>query len=147
VETGVKPLVWQGRPNIKGGHGEAIVIPPDSEASPFQLRNQVIISRMMTRILAVAVLVLTLATPAFAQQKKAESSSDGLDDLMGALGGGKRETALEEGGSSHSIRGLSAASGGKGATKPEAESSVKSMESFSVNAEDIKKFQKDGGLK
>lgn len=106
-----------------------------------------IINLMITRILIVAVLVVTLAAPAYADQKKAESSSDGLDDLIGALGGGGRKTSLDEGGSSHSIRGLSRASGGKGATKPEAENSVKSMESFSVSAEDIAKFRKDGGLK
>lgn len=105
------------------------------------------INLMITRILIIAALILTLAVPTYADQKKAESSSDGLDDLIGALGGGGRKTSLEEGGSSHSIRGLSRASGGKGATKPEAANSVKSMESFSVSDDDLKKFQKDGGLK
>lgn len=102
---------------------------------------------MITRILIVAVLVLNLAIPAYAEQKKAASSSDGLDELIGALGGGNRSATLQEGGSSHSIRGLSRASGGKGATKSEADKSVKFMENFSVSDDDLKKFQKDGGLK
>lgn len=106
-----------------------------------------IINLMITRILIVAVLVSALAAPAYADQKKAESSSDGLDDLIGVLGGSGRKTSLDEGSSSHSIRGLSRASAGKGATKPEAANSVKSMESFSVSDDELKKFQKDGDLK
>jgi len=75
------------------------------------------------------------------------SKSDGeLDNLVGSLGG-ERVANLEEGSSSHSIRGKTAAATRTGViSRAEAEGFVAAMEKFTVSAGDVKAFRKEGGL-
>jgi uncharacterized protein YgiM (DUF1202 family) len=69
-----------------------------------------------------------------------------LDDLVGSLGG-QRVARLEEGSSSHSIRGKTAAGAQKGViSRAGAAESVSAMEKFAVSADDVKAFRKEGGL-
>jgi len=69
-----------------------------------------------------------------------------LDDLVGSLGG-ERVAKLEEGSSSHSIRGKTAAAKKTEViSRAEAEGFVAAMEKFTVSAEDVKAFRKEGGL-
>lgn len=69
-----------------------------------------------------------------------------LDDLVGSLGG-ERVAKLEEGSSSHSIRGKTAVAMRTAVvSRAEAEGFVAAMEQFTVSPEDVKAFRKDGGL-
>lgn len=70
----------------------------------------------------------------------------GLDDLVGSLGG-QRVARLEEGSSSHSIRGKTAVGAQRGViSRAGAAESVSAMEKFAVSADDVKAFRKEGGL-
>lgn len=77
---------------------------------------------------------------------KAGKGDAELDDLVGSLGG-ERVAKLDEGSSSHSIRGKAAAARrAEVINRAEAEGSVAAMEKFTVSAEDVKAFRKEGGL-
>jgi hypothetical protein len=70
----------------------------------------------------------------------------GLDDLVGSLGG-ERVAKLEEGSSSHSIRGKTATPTRAGIiSRAEAEGFISAMDKFTVSADDIIAFRKEGGL-
>lgn len=70
----------------------------------------------------------------------------GLDDLVGSLGG-ERVAKLDEGSSSHSIRGRTASATRTAViSRAEAEGFVGAMEQFTVSAEDVRAFRKEGGL-
>lgn len=69
-----------------------------------------------------------------------------LDDLVGSLGG-ERVAKLDEGSSSHSIRGKTAAVRRMPViSRAEAEEAVSAMEKFTVTSQDITAFRKEGGL-
>lgn len=77
---------------------------------------------------------------------KANKGDAELDDLVGSLGG-ERVAKLDEGSSSHSIRGKTAvARRAEVISHAEAEGHVAAMEKSAVSAEDVKAFRKEGGL-
>ena len=77
---------------------------------------------------------------------KAGKGDGELDDLVGSLGG-ERVAKLEEGSSSHSIRGKTAVARRTPIiSRAEAEESVAAMEKFTVSPQDVTSFRKEGGL-
>lgn len=79
---------------------------------------------------------------------KKPGTDDGLDQLVGLLGGGQRQAAAREGTSGHSIRGFKAdvKTGASGVTDRQAEEYVERMESLTISGGELATFEKDGDV-